>query len=139
MHHDLTAAHRAIEGIMQAVNNGCVADYGSFIVVMKSAVVVLSNCNVAAAIIRDEFKAAYLALYIMWQIAILRFLWRQGCAVWFCIERFFSFLREKSFLQMKPLLPSKPARPRKTSTTTRAATAIAKTTKTTSFIVKPPM
>ena len=90
MHHDLTAAHRAIEGIMQAVNNGCVADYGSFIVVMKSAVVVLSDCNVAASAIRDEFKAAYLALYIMRQIVILRFLWRQGCAVWFCIESFFS-------------------------------------------------
>lgn len=90
MHHDLTAAHRAIEGIMQAVNNGCVADYGSSIVVMKFAVVVLSDCNVAAAVIRDEFKAAYLALYIMRQIVILRFLWRQGCAVWFCFERLFS-------------------------------------------------
>ena len=58
----------------------------------------LSNCNVAAAIIRDEFKAAYLALYIMWQIAILRFLWRQGCAVWFCIERFFQLFARKKLL-----------------------------------------
>ena len=88
MHRDLTAAHRAIEGIMQAVNNGCVADYGSFIVVMKSAVVVLSDCNVAAAAIRDEFKAAYLALYIM----------RQGCAVWFCIESFFQLFARKKLL-----------------------------------------
>ena len=83
---------------MQAVNNGCVADYGSSIVVMKFAVVVLSDCNVAAAVIRDEFKAAYLALYIMRQIVILRFLWRQGCAVWFCIERFFQLFARKKLL-----------------------------------------
>ena len=121
---------------MQAVNNGCVADYGSFIVVMKSAVVVLSNCNVAAAIIRDEFKAAYLALYIMWQIVIFRFLWRQGCAVWFCIERFFQLFARKKLLANEIFVTFKAS---KTPTTIRAATAIAKTAKTTSFIVTPPM
>lgn len=115
MHHDLTAAHRAIEGIMQAVNNGCVADYGSFIVVMKSAVVVLSNCNVAAAIIRDEFKAAYLALYIMWQIVIFRFLWRQGCAVWFCIERFFQLFARKKLLANEIFVTFKASKAKKDS------------------------
>lgn len=116
MHHDLTAAHRAIEGIMQAVNNGCVADYGSFIVVMKFAVVVLPNCNVAAAIIRDEFKAAYLALYIMWQIVIFRFLWRQGCAVWFCIERVFQLFARKKLLANEIFVTFKASKAKKDST-----------------------
>lgn len=115
MHHDLTAAHRAIEGIMQAVNNGCVADYGSSIVVMKFAVVVLSDCNVAAAIIRDKFKAAYLALYIMWQIVILRFLWRHGCAVWFCIERFFQLFARKKLLANKISVTFKASKAKKDS------------------------
>lgn len=98
VYYNLTAAHRTAKGIMQAVNNGGVADYGSVIVVMESAIVVFSNYSVAAAIIRDKFKAAYLALYIMWQIVILRFLWRQGCAVWFCIERFFQLFARKKLL-----------------------------------------
>ena len=98
VYYNLTAAHRTAKGIMQAVNNGGVADYGSVIVVMESAIVVFSNYSVAIVVVRDEFIAAYLTLYTMWQIVILRFLWRQGCAVWFCIERFFQLFARKKLL-----------------------------------------
>lgn len=101
---------------MQAVNNGGVADYGSVIVVMESAIVVFSNYSVAIVVVRDEFIAAYLTLYIMWQIVIFRFLWRQGCAVWFCIERFFRLFARKKLLANEIFVTFKASKAKKDST-----------------------
>lgn len=116
VYYNLTAAHRTAKGIMQAVNNGGVADYGSVIVVMESAIVVFSNYSVAIVVVRDEFIAAYLTLYIMWQIVIFRFLWRQGCAVWFCIERFFQLFARKKLLANEIFVTFKASKAKKDST-----------------------
>ena len=90
VYYNLTAAHRTAKGIMQAVNNGGVADYGSVIVVMESAIVVFSNYSVAIVVVRDEFIAAYLTLYIAHRRRVIR-----RAAVGFCIARFFQLLCEK--------------------------------------------
>lgn len=70
VYYNLTAAHRTAKGIMQAVNNGGVADYGSVIVVMESAIVVFSNYSVAIVVVRDEFIAALVCIITWPSLAI---------------------------------------------------------------------
>lgn len=68
---------------MQAVNNGCVADYGSFIVVMKFAVVVCAINGIAVIFQRRELIPTHRAFQIVGNRN--RWGWRQGGFIRLCV------------------------------------------------------